>query len=261
MKKVLTIAGSDSGGGAGIQADLKAFSANRTFGMSVITAVTAQNTLGVKAIHDIPADIVESQIEAIFDDIEVSATKIGMVSNEKIIRKIGEKLRFYNAKNIVVDPVMVSTTGYDLLKMESKRALIEELFPIAKIVTPNLREAEVICDMKIDNLKEMEQAALKILDMGPEYVLVKGGHLKGKATDLLMSKDSTIILEKERIDSKNTHGTGCTLSSAIASNLANGYDVEEAVKYAKEYITEAIKKSFDVGHGSGPVNHFYKFYK
>lgn len=260
MKKVLTIAGSDSGGGAGIQADIKSFSANKTFGMSVITAVTAQNTMGVTAIHDIPVNIVEAQLDAIFTDIEVSATKIGMVSNREIIEKISEKLRFYNAKNIVVDPVMVSTTGYDLLKKEAKEALIKNLFPIAKILTPNLKEAEVICEMKIENLSDMKIASKKILTMGPEYVLIKGGHLKGNAIDLLASRDKSVTFEKERVNSKNTHGTGCTLSSCIASNLANGQNMEKSVENAKNYITEAIKKSFDVGHGSGPVNHFYNFY-
>lgn len=260
MKKVLTIAGSDSSGGAGIQADLKAFSANKTFGMSVITAITAQNTMGVTDIFDIPESTVESQIRAIFDDIEVSATKIGMVSNERIIIKIASELKKYNAENIVVDPVMVSTTGYDLLKPEAKKALIENLLPIAKVLTPNLRETEVLCDMKIDTIEDMKEAGKKILQMGPEYVLVKGGHLEGNCIDVLVSKDNIVELVGERINSKNTHGTGCTLSSAIASNLANGYDVLEAVKLAKEYITGAIKNSFDVGHGSGPVNHFYKIY-
>lgn len=261
MKKVLTIAGSDSSGGAGIQADLKAFSANKTFGMSVITAITAQNTMGVTDIFDIPESTVESQIRAIFDDIEVSATKIGMVSNERIIIKIASELKKYNADNIVVDPVMVSTTGYDLLKPEAKKALIENLLPIAKVLTPNLRETEVLCDMKIDNtIEDMKEAGKKILQMGPEYVLVKGGHLEGNCIDVLVSKDNIVELVGERINSKNTHGTGCTLSAAIASNLANGYDVLESVKLAKEYITGAIKNSFDVGHGSGSVNHFYKFY-
>ncbi|MGG7162234.1 bifunctional hydroxymethylpyrimidine kinase/phosphomethylpyrimidine kinase [Clostridium ihumii] len=260
MKKVLTIAGSDSSGGAGIQADLKAFSANKTFGMSVITAITAQNTMGVTDIFDIPESTVESQIRAIFEDIEVSATKIGMVSNERIIIKIASELKKYNAENIVVDPVMVSTTGYDLLKPEAKKALIENLLPIAKVLTPNLRETEVLCDMKIDTIEDMKEAGKKILQMGPEYVLVKGGHLEGNCIDVLVSKDNIVELVGERINSKNTHGTGCTLSSAIASNLANGYDVLESVRLAKEYITGAIKNSFDVGHGSGPVNHFYKFY-
>lgn len=260
MKKVLTIAGSDSSGGAGIQADLKAFSANKTFGMSVITAITAQNTMGVTDIFDIPESTVESQIRAIFEDIEVSATKIGMVSNERIIIKIASELKKYNAENIVVDPVMVSTTGYDLLKPEAKKALIENLLPIAKVLIPNLRETEVLCDMKIDTIEDMKEAGKKILQMGPEYVLVKGGHLEGNCIDVLVSKDNIVELVGERINSKNTHGTGCTLSSAIASNLANGYDVLESVRLAKEYITGAIKNSFDVGHGSGPVNHFYKFY-
>lgn len=260
MKKVLTIAGSDSSGGAGIQADLKAFSANKTFGMSVITAITAQNTMGVTDIFDIPESTVESQIRAIFDDIEVSATKIGMVSNERIIIKIASELKKYNAENIVVDPVMVSTTGYDLLKPEAKKALIENLLPIAKVLTPNLREAEVLCDMKISSIEDMKEAGKKILEMGPQYVLVKGGHLEGSCIDVLVSKDNIVELVGERINSKNTHGTGCTLSSSIASNLANGYDVLESVRLAKEYITGAIKNSFDVGHGSGPVNHFYKFY-
>jgi len=261
MKNVLTIAGSDSCGGAGIQADLKTFSAHGVYGMSVITAVTAQNTMGVLAVQDIERDIIEKQISCIYEDIEVSAVKIGMVSKIETIEAIAEGLLKYRAKNIVVDPVMISKSGYDLLKPESKDTLIKKLLPIATIITPNLPEAEVILERKITTLDEMIEAAKEIHSKGPKTVLVKGGHLENDATDVLYDGKEIYLLKGTRIDTKNTHGTGCTLSSAIASNLANGYDVKEAVQKAKEYITMAIEHSFAIGHGVGPTNHFYKLYK
>ena len=261
MKNVLTIAGSDSCGGAGIQADLKTFSAHGVYGMSVITAVTAQNTMGVLAVQDIERDIIEKQISCIYEDIEVSAVKIGMVSKIETIEAIAEGLLKYRAKNIVVDPVMISKSGYDLLKPESKDTLIKKLLPIATIVTPNLPEAEVILERKITTLDEMIEAAKEIHSKGSKTVLVKGGHLENDATDVLYDGKEIYLLKGTRIDTKNTHGTGCTLSSAIASNLANGYDVKEAAQKAKEYITMAIEHSFAIGHGVGPTNHFYKLYK
>lgn len=261
MKNVLTIAGSDSCGGAGIQADLKTFSAHGVYGMSVITAVTAQNTMGVLAVQDIERDIIEKQISCIYEDIEVSAVKIGMVSKIETIEAIAEGLLKYRAKNIVVDPVMISKSGYDLLKPESKDTLIKKLLPIATIVTPNLPETEVILEKKITTLDEMIEATKEIHSKGPKNVLVKGGHLESDATDVLYDGKEIYLLKGTRIDTKNTHGTGCTLSSAIASNLANGYDVKEAVQKAKEYITMAIEHSFAIGHGVGPTNHFYKLYK
>lgn len=264
MKNVLTIAGSDTCGGAGIQADIKTFSAHGVYGMSVITAVTAQNTMGVFAVQDIDKEIIRKQISCIYEDIEVAAVKIGMVSKIETIEVIAEELIKYGAKNIVLDPVMISKSGYDLLKPESKDSLIKKLLPIATIVTPNLPEAEVILDRKISNIDEMVQAAKDINKLGPKKVLIKGGHLENDATDVLYDSENEgkiYFINGNRINTKNTHGTGCTLSSSIASNLALGYTVEQAVKKAKDYITMAIEHSFSIGHGVGPTNHFYELYK
>ena len=255
----LTIAGSDSSGGAGVQADLKTFSAIGTYGMSVITAITAQNTQGVFLVEDLSKEIIEKQIEVVFEDIEPKAVKIGMVSNAEIINTIVKTLRRYNPEYLVVDPVMISKSGYSLLKPEAKKSLIEELIPMAYIITPNTPEAEEITGIKINNVDDMREVGKKILEMGPKYVLMKGGHLEGDAVDVLIGKDTFEIYKQERLDRKNTHGTGCTLSSAITSYLALEYDIVEAVKLSKEYITEAIRESFDIGKGVGPVNHFYNF--
>lgn len=261
MKNVLTIAGSDTCGGAGIQADIKTFSALGTYGMSVITAVTVQNTQGVFGCQDILPEIIAGQMDAIFTDIPVSAVKIGMVSNIDTINVIADKLEEYHPSNIVVDPVMISKSGFDLMKAEAKETLIQRLIPLATIVTPNLPEAEVIVGRKITNLAEMEEAAHMIYEMGAKNVLVKGGHLENDATDLLFDGKRTVKLESQRIQTKNTHGTGCTLSSAIAANLAKGKGVEDAVAEAKAYITTAIAHSLDIGKGVGPTNHFYELYK
>ena len=255
----LTIAGSDSSGGAGVQADLKTFSAIGTYGMSVITAITAQNTQGVFLVEDLSKEIIEKQIEVVFEDIEPKAVKIGMVSNAEIINTIVKTLRRYNPEYLVVDPVMISKSGYSLLKPEAKKSLIEELIPMAYIITPNTPEAEEITGIKINNVDDMREVGEKILELGPKYVLMKGGHLEGDAVDVLKVKDNLEIYKQERLDRKNTHGTGCTLSSAITSHLALGYDIKEAITLSKEYITEAIRHSFDMGKGVGPVNHFYKF--
>ncbi|BDR67533.1 hydroxymethylpyrimidine/phosphomethylpyrimidine kinase [Clostridium tetani] len=275
MKKALTIAGSDSSGGAGIQADIKTMSAHRVFGMSVITAVTAQNTQGVFAVQDIDKEIIAKQIDAIFTDIEVNAVKIGMVSKIETIEIIAEKLKEYKAKNVVVDPIMISKSGYNLLAPESKKALIEKLIPLADVITPNLPEAEEIIKtykeegklkediekiLPIDNKEKMEKAAAIIMKMGPKNVLMKGGHLEGEAVDILYSKEKISYFSSQRIKTKNTHGTGCTLSSAIASNLALGYTLEESVKKSKDYIQMAIEHSLDIGKGVGPTNHFYELY-
>ncbi|MGL5414705.1 MAG: bifunctional hydroxymethylpyrimidine kinase/phosphomethylpyrimidine kinase [Clostridium sp.] len=257
-KNTLTIAGSDCSGGAGIQADLKSFSANGTYGMSVITAITAQNTMGVFAVENLSEEIIAKQIEAIFEDIEVHGVKIGMVSEEKIIRVIGETLKKYNQKKIVLDPVMISKSGFSLLKPEAKEALREILIPMSYLVTPNIPEAEELTGMKINSVEEMIEAGKRILNYGPKYVLIKGGHLDGEAIDILIGENRLKTYKSERLNRNNTHGTGCTLSSAITSNLALGYDVEEAIGKGKEYITEAIRNSFNLGHGVGPVNHFYK---
>lgn len=261
MKYVLTIAGSDSCGGAGIQADLKTFSAQGTYGMSIITAVTVQNTQGVFGCQDIVPEIIRGQMDAVFTDIAVSAVKIGMVSRIETIHAIADKLAEYQPQNIVLDPVMISKSGFDLMQLEAKDALISRLLPLAYLVTPNLPEAEVICGRKIETLADMERAAREIFAMGAKNVLIKGGHLEGAATDLLFDGTHFVTLFAERIPTKHTHGTGCTLSSCIAANLAKGASVEEAVRIAKAYITKAIAHGLPIGKGVGPVHHFYELYE
>ena len=261
MIKVLTIAGSDSCGGAGIQADLKTFSALGTYGMSVITAVTAQNTRGVLSVRELDPEIIRDQICAIFEDIQVAAVKIGMVSSAVIIETIGDLLLKYEAPNIVVDPVMVSKSGCALLQPEAREALIRVLLPLAVVVTPNLFEAEVITEGKISTLDAMEKAAVAINRLGAKNVVVKGGHLAGDAIDVLYSEKTFHHFGNGRIATPHTHGTGCTFSSAIAAFLAQGYVVGEAVARAKEYISGAIAHSFPLGQGVGPTHHFYQYYK
>ncbi|QNO13877.1 bifunctional hydroxymethylpyrimidine kinase/phosphomethylpyrimidine kinase [Alkalicella caledoniensis] len=261
MKNLLTIAGSDSSGGAGIQADLKTFSAHGTFGMSVITAVTAQNTQGVFAVENISPDVVGAQIDAIFTDIEVDAVKVGMVSQTEIIKIIAEKLKKYKFKKVVIDPVMISKSGYHLLEPEAKKALIEELVPLAYVVTPNIPEAEELTGIKIDKFDDMEKAAISIKSMGAQNVLIKGGHLETEATDILYDGEKFHYLKGEKIPTKNTHGTGCTLSSAIAANIGRGLSVIDAVKGSKEYIIVAIENALQIGKGVGPTHHFYNLYK
>jgi len=261
MKHVLTIAGSDTCGGAGIQADIKTFSALGTYGMSVITAVTVQNTQGVFGCQDITPDIIKAQIDAIFTDIEVSAVKIGMVSKIETIKAIAEKLKQYKVKNVVVDPVMIYKSGFDLMKSDAKQTLIEELIPLADIITPNLPEAEVITGISIKNLNDMKKAAKIVYDMGAKNILIKGGHLESDAIEIFFDGKNYIYLEAKRIKTKNTHGTGCTLSSAIAANLAKGNTAEQSVKNAKKYIITAIEHSLDIGKGVGPTNHFYELYQ
>lgn len=263
MKKykipTLTIAGSDSSGGAGVQADLKTFSAIGTYGMSVLTAITAQNTHGVFLVEDLSKEIIQKQIEVVFDDIPPKAVKIGMVSSPEIIKVIVDTLNKYELKYLVVDPVMISKSGYSLLKPEAKENLIKYLIPKAYIITPNTLEAEEITGMKIENVEDMKIVGEKILNLGPKYVMMKGGHLDGDAVDVLIGKDTFEVYKSERLDRKNTHGTGCTLSSAITAYLALGYNIVDSVSNAKKYITDAIRYSFDIGLGVGPVHHFYKF--
>ncbi|MPW26679.1 bifunctional hydroxymethylpyrimidine kinase/phosphomethylpyrimidine kinase [Alkalibaculum sp. M08DMB] len=261
MKTALTIAGSDSSGGAGIQADLKTFSAHGVFGMSVITAITAQNTQGVFGVQDIDPSMITKQIEAIFEDIFVDSVKIGMVSKIETIESVYKSLSYYKPKIVVLDPVMVSKSGYHLLQEESVNYLIKYLLPLASIVTPNIPEAEIILGTNICTVKDMESAAINIHKMGAKNVLIKGGHLKGDSIDILYDGDIFTYLHQDRIDTKNTHGTGCTLSSAIASNLARGCSMKDAVKEAKVYITIAIKHSIELGKGVGPTHHFYQLYK
>ena len=262
MKTALTIAGSDSSGGAGIQADIKSMSANGVFAMSVITAITAQNTMGVFGIEDISPEMIKSQIKVIFDDIKVDAVKIGMVSKIESIKAISEALReIKDLPPVVLDPVMVSTSGYKLLSDDAKETLIKELFPLSTVITPNLPEVEEILRIKIEDVEDMKEAAKKLKKLGTKYVLIKGGHLKDDATDLLFDGENFIYFKEQKINTNNTHGTGCTLSSAIAASLAKGMSIEEAVREAKEYITLAIKHGFKIGHGVGPTNHFYELYK
>lgn len=260
MKKVLTIAGSDSCGGAGIQADIKTMSALGVYAMSIITAVTAQNTMGVFDVLEVDKKMIEAQIKCIFEDIEVDAVKIGMVSNNEIIKTIKDMLIKYKAKNIVVDPVMVSKSGYFLLREEAVEEL-KSLISIADVVTPNIPEAEVLSGLKINNAEDMKAAAKIIARTGAKHVLVKGGHRCNDADDILYSGENFFTLKGDRINTKNTHGTGCTLSSAIASHIAKGYSIEKSVDLSKQYINEAIKNSFSIGKGVGPVGHFIDLYK
>lgn len=257
MEKLLTIAGTDPSGGAGIQADLKTFAAHKTYGMSVITSVVAQNTTGVTNVIDLPPIFIGEQLDAVFTDIYPDGIKIGMISNEKIIKVIVEKLKEYEAKNIVIDPVMVSTSGNSLMKSTAEKALINELLPLADIITPNMSEAEVLSGIEVKNKKDMEEAAKIIGKSIKGAVLVKGGHLEDSADDVLYMDEKLHWLSGERIDNPNTHGTGCTLSSAIAVNLAKDMGVLEAIEKAKEYLTGAIKIKLDLGKGRGPLNHLY----
>lgn len=261
MKRLLTIAGSDSSGGAGIQADLKTFAAHGTFGMSVITAVTAQNTCGVTLVQNIDCDVVEAQIAAVFDDIRVDAVKIGMVSQPEIIRTIAKCLRKYKPAIIVVDPVMISKSGYPLLAPEACETLVKELLPLATLVTPNLPEAEAISGMKVAVKEEMRPVAEKIIALGAKAVLVKGGHLETMADDLLFDGKDEVWFTGKRIQTKNTHGTGCTLSSSLAANLAKGMELAEAVAASKAYVTEAIAHGLELGSGCGPTHHFVDLYR
>lgn len=259
----LTIAGSDSSAGAGIQADLKTFAALGVYGASAITALTAQNTKGVTAVHDAPASIVTAQIDAVFGDLDVKAVKIGMVSRRDIIEAIAASLDRWKPKHVVVDPVMVSTSGDRLLSPDAVDALKRELFPRASIVTPNLPEAAALLETAIASSEgEIEAQGRRLLEFGCPAVLIKGGHGKdAESVDFLVTKDSVERLAAMRIDTKNTHGTGCTLSSAVAAGLAKGESLEYAVRNAKAYVTAAIAASdrLGVGHGHGPVHHFHRF--
>lgn len=261
MKTVLTIAGSDCSGGAGIQADLKTMLANGVYGMSAITALTAQNTLGVSAIHQVPPEFLAEQIKLVFTDIRPDAVKIGMVSSVPLIKTIGTSLRSFSASNIVVDPVMVATSGSNLILDDAVEAPCHELFGIAEVVTPNIPEAEVLCGLTagaITTEDDMISAAKSISRAYGCNVLLKGGHKTCEANDLLCMTDGSYQwFRGKRIDNPNTHGTGCTLSSAIASNLAKGFDLCESVRLAKDYVSGALSAMLDLGHGSGPMDHGY----
>ncbi len=254
MKRILTIAGSDSGGGAGIQADLKAITMLGGYGMSVITALTAQNTVGVQAIHEIPARFVGRQIDSVLSDIGADAIKTGMLTNKEIVEVVSKKIRRYQTKMVVVDPVMVSKSGAFLLRRDARDALIRKLIPLAWVVTPNLMEASALTGSRVNSLEGMKKAAHLIYKLGARHVVVKGGHLKGMPVDVLYDGNIFNEIGGPRIESKNTHGTGCTFASAIATLLARGDDVPEAVRKAKAFITMAIESGLGLGRGIGPTN-------
>jgi hydroxymethylpyrimidine kinase/phosphomethylpyrimidine kinase len=254
MKRVLTIAGSDSGGGAGIQADLKAITLLGGFGMSVLTALTAQNTVAVTSIHDVPLDFIAAQIDAVFSDIGVDAVKTGMLSNTEVVRLVASKMSEYKPPIVVVDPVMVAKSGDPLLKADARKTLAEFLLPEATLVTPNLPEASALVGWQVAKEKEMRRAAEEIYALGPKYVLVKGGHLQGEAVDLLFDGQEFHEFRSPRIETRNVHGTGCTYASAIATYLAQELAVVEAVEAAKRFITEAIRHGLSLGQGHGPTN-------
>ncbi len=259
MNTALTIAGSDSSGGAGIQADIKTMTANGVYGMSAITALTAQNTLGVTGIMEVTPVFLAQQLDAVFSDIFPDAVKTGMVSSSELIRVISEKIKEYKAINIVVDPVMVATSGAKLISDDAIVTLKEYLLPLATVITPNIPEAEVLSGMTIASEEDMEKAAKLIYETFGCAVLCKGGHKVNDANDLLYYKEGSKWFNGKRINNSNTHGTGCTLSSAIASNLAKGESLEEAVKDAKDYISEALAAMLNLGKGSGPLAHNYIF--
>ena len=264
--KVLTIAGSDSGGGAGIQADLKTISAIGCYGMSVITALTAQNTKGVTGIHAVPPAFAAEQMSAVFGDIGTDAVKIGMLYSAELIEVVAKQLRVHQAKNIVLDPVMVAQSGDKLLQDDAIEAIKKHLMPLADVVTPNIPEAEVLLNHKMQSPEEMRQGAKKLAQYGSQSILIKGGHLtEDDSSDLLYlaREDRIVMLKGERIETRNNHGTGCTLSSAIASYLARGHEIETTVKMAKSYISHAIRAGaeYAIGQGHGPVHHFYQYWK
>lgn len=259
IPKVLTIAGSDSGGGAGIQADLKTFTALRVYGMSIITSITAQNTKEVRGAYHITPYMVELQFKTVAEDIGIDAVKTGMLPNKEIIKTVSKLLKEYNIKNVVVDPVMISKSGYPLLEESAITSLIYELFPLALLITPNIPEAEKISGISIKNLDDMKKSAEKMVSIGAKQVLLKGGHLNSDdLVDLLYDGKDFYYFSSKRILTKNTHGTGCTLSSAITSYISKGFNIISAIKEAKNYLEGAIKNSFPLGKGEGPLNHFWK---
>lgn len=257
MKTALSIAGSDSSGGAGIQADIKTMTMNGVYAMSAITAMTAQNTTGVRAIQESTPEFLKQQLDAVFEDIYPDAVKIGMVSSGELIRVIADRLRCFDAKNVVVDPVMVATSGSALMKTDAVQTLMEELLPLAALVTPNIPEAQVLSGLTIRGKEDMAAAAKQIGDTFHCAVLVKGGHSIHDANDLLYANGELRWFAGRRIDNPNTHGTGCTLSSAIAANLAKGCSLSEAVQRAKDYISGALEAMLDLGRGPGPMNHAF----
>ena len=254
----MTIAGSDSGGGAGIQADLKTFTVLGVYGASVLTALTAQNTLGVQGVHAVPSEFVAQQFDSVCSDIRIGAAKTGMLAEAEVIEVVAAKVKEYAVGPLVVDPVMVAKSGDRLLAQGARDSLVRHILPLAEVITPNLGEAEVLAGIPVGSLEEMREAAERMLALGPRTVLVKGGHLEGEAVDLFYDGTGFTTLRAERIDSQNTHGTGCTLSAAIAAHLAKGMTLEEAVGQAKVFVTEAIRSApADIGSGHGPLNHMW----
>jgi hydroxymethylpyrimidine/phosphomethylpyrimidine kinase len=256
--KALTIAGSDSGAGAGIQADLKTFAAHNVYGTTVITAITAQGTRGVKKIFPLPSEIVAAQIDAVVEDIGADAVKTGMLLDAAIVDTVARKIRAHRLPNVVVDPVMVATSGQVLLRKDAITALKMKLFPLAAVVTPNVPEAQALTGVRGARIADLKEAARRIVAMGAKSVVVKGGHRKGAAVDLFYDGKNFRELSARRIRTRNTHGTGCTFAAAIAANLAKGKTIEEAVVKAKRYLTQTIEKSYSIGAGHGPVNHFFE---
>jgi hydroxymethylpyrimidine/phosphomethylpyrimidine kinase len=261
IRKALTIAGSDSGAGAGIQADLKTFAALGVYGASAITAITAQNTVGVTRVLAMTPDLVAAQIDAVLDDIGAHALKTGMLANAAIIKAVAEKIHEHRLKNLVVDPVMVATSGDLLIEKSAVAALRSLLIPLAAVITPNIPEAEEVTGMELRATKDIEEAARRIVAMGARAVVIKGGHRKGPAVDLFFDRKQFREFTAARVRTKNTHGTGCTFSAAIAAYLARGETLEKAVLLAKRYITRAIQAGFTVGRGHSPVHHFHQFWK
>ena len=261
IPKVMTIAGSDSGGGAGIQADLKTFAAFGVYGTSVVTAVTSQNTIGVFDVSEIPASNVDSQIKAVLDDIGADSVKTGMLSNSEILGIVVKNITEYKIKNLVVDPVMVASSGDRLLSDKAVDDYRKYLIPLSKIITPNILEAETLSGVKIRNVKDVKENLKILFEMGCEFVLIKGGHFMAESSiDYLFDGKNFLEFSAPRVNTKNIHGTGCTLSSAIAASLSLGLNMEDALQKSKEYITNALKKSFKVGKGNNPVNHFHSYW-
>ena len=258
VKTVLTIAGSDPSGGAGIEADIKVITVYRQYAMSVLTALTAQNTRGVSDVLEVPAAFVASQLDCVLSDIPPDAVKIGMTANSEIIRAIAGKLREYKIRTVVLDPLMVSTSGRSLLAQTAVSTLCKELFPLATLITPNLPEAEALTGRRLTTEADCETAAMELEAAYGCAVLVKGGHASAGANDLLCESGKIVWFYGERVENQNTHGTGCTLSSAIACELADGLCLPDAVHRAKAYLTGALKAGLDLGHGNGPLNHFYR---
>ncbi len=261
MKKVLSIAGSDCSGGAGIQADLKTFSVHGVYGMSVIVSVVAENTGRVLGIQDVSPDMIGKQIDAVFEDIEVDAVKVGMLSAPDCMEEVVEKLKYYHPENIVIDPVMYAKNGCPLMEPAAIKTLIGTVIPLADVLTPNIPEAEKITGSRISSVEEMEKAARAIHTIGCKAVVIKGGHAAGNALDVLFDGKEVWHFDTARIDTKNTHGTGCTFSAAVASQLARGMGLREAVQKAKDYVTMALSHSLDIGKGCGPTHHFWHLYQ